>query len=205
VAERLEANGVFDVTIVERDRGRGELLASRLRHPLILNGDGTDLELLESEDISRSDVLVSVIDNDERNLFASLLARQLGVKRIIARVSKRANLRLFERIGIDSPISARGAAVASVLHQIQGGAARLLAVIEQGAGRILELAVPADYHPRALREMSSPRDSIVGAIQRSGDVIVPRGNDIVQPGDRLIVFSTEAAAARVRDFFTSTT
>jgi trk system potassium uptake protein TrkA len=205
VAERLEANAASDVAIIERDRERGELLASRLRHTLILNGDGTDLELLESEDISRSDVLVSVIDNDERNLFASLLARQLGVKRIIARVSKRANLRLFERVGIDIPISARGAAVASVLHHVQGGAARLLAVIEQGAGRILELDVPADYHPRALREMSSPRDSIVGAIQRPGGVIVPRGNDIVQPGDRLIVFSTEEAAARVRDFFMAKT
>lgn len=203
VAERLEANGVSEVAIIERDRERGELLASRLRHTLVLNGDGTDLELLESEDISRSDVLVSVIDNDERNLFASLLARQLGVKRIIARVGKRANLRLFERVGIDIPISARGAAVASVLHQIQGGAARLLAVIEQGAGRILELDVPADYPPRALREIASPRDSIVGAIQRAGGVIVPRGTDVVHPGDRLIVFSTEAAATRVRDFFTT--
>lgn len=204
VAERLEANGVFDVTIIERERERGELLASRLRHTLVLNGDGTDLELLESEDIRRTDVLVSVIDNDERNLFASLLGRQLGVKRIITRVGKRANLRLFERVGIDIPISARGAAVASVLHQIQGGAARLLAVIEQGAGRILEIDVPDDYQPRALREIAAPRDSIVGAIQRPGSVIVPRGNDLVQPGDRLIVFSTESAAARVRDFFTTT-
>lgn len=146
-----------------------------------------------------------MIDNDERNLFASLLARQLGVRRIIARVGKRANLRLFDRVGVDIPISARGAAVASLLHQIQGGAGRLLAVIEQGAGRILELDVPADYRPRALREIPSPRDSIVGAIRRPGGVIVPRGNDIVQPGDRLIVFSTEAAADRVRNFFTTTT
>lgn len=203
VAERLEANGVFEIAIIERDLHRGELLASRLRHSLVLNGDGTDLELLEAEDISRSDVLVSVIDNDERNLFASLLARQLGVKRIIARVGKRANLRLFDRVGVDVPISARAAAVASVLHQIQGGAGRLLAVIEQGAGRILELDVPADYRPRALREIPSPRDSIVGAIQRPDGVIVPGGSDIVQPGDRLIVFSTDAAADRVRDFFTT--
>ena len=203
VAERLEGNGVCNVAIIERDQARGELLASRLRHTLVLRGDGTDLELLEAEGIGRSDVLVSVIDNDERNLFASLLARQLGVKRIITRVSKRANLRLFERVGIDIAISARGAAVASVLHQIQGGATRLLAVIEQGAGRILELDVPVDYHPRALRDMPSPRDSIVGAILRPGGVLVPRGGDVVHPGDRLIVFSTEAAADRVRDFFTT--
>lgn len=202
LAERLEGSGAIHLVIIERDRRRGELLASRLRHTLILNGDGTDLELLETEDIGRSDVLVSVIDNDERNLFASLLARQLGIKRIITRVSKRANIRMFERVGVDIPISARGAAIASALHQIQGGAARLLAVIEQGAGRILEIDVPAHFQPQTLRELSSPRDSIVGAIRRTDGVIVPRGHDLVRPGDRLIVFSTEAAAARVRDFFT---
>ena len=202
VAERLETDEASDVVIIERSQQRGELLAARLRHTLVLSGDGTDLELLEAEDIGRSDVLVSVIDNDERNLFASLLARQLGVKRIITRVGKRANLRLFERVGIDIAISARGAAVASVLHQIQGGPARLLAVIEQGAGRILEIGVPSDFHPLALRDVGPPRDSIVGAILRPDGVIVPRGDDQVQPGDRLIVFSTDAAADRVRDFFT---
>jgi trk system potassium uptake protein TrkA len=180
------------------------MLAARLRRALVLHGDGTDLELLEAEDIGRSDVMVSVIDNDEKNLLASLLGRQLGVRRIITRVSKRANLRLFERVGIDVAISARGAAVASVLHQIEGGTSSLLAVLEQGAGRILELEVPAGYAARALRDVAPPRDSIVGAILRRGGAIVPRGDDRIEPGDHLLVFSTQEAADRVRDFFTST-
>jgi len=201
LAERLDTKTDLDVVIIERDPARGELLASRLRRALVLNGDGTDLELLESEDIGRSDVLVSVIDNDERNLLASLLGRQLGVRRILTRVSRRANLRLFERVGIDVALSARGAAVAWVLHQIQGGSTRLLAVVEQGAGRILELEVPAAYAARALRELDPPHNSIIGAILRGSEAIVPRGLDRVQPGDRLIVFTTHAAADRVRDYF----
>jgi trk system potassium uptake protein TrkA len=203
IAERLESVESIDVTVIERDPARGELIAARLRRALVLQGDGTDLELLEAEDISRSDVLVSVIDNDERNLFASLLARQMGVKRIITRVGRRANLKLFERVGIDIPISARGAAVASVLHQIQGGTTRLLAVVEQGAGRVLELDVPAGYTPRPLRELAPPLNSIVGAIVRQGAAIVPRGMDRIEPGDRLIVFTTYDAADRVRDYFTN--
>jgi trk system potassium uptake protein TrkA len=193
----------MDVTIIERDEHRGELLAGRLRHTLVLNGDGTDLGLLESEDLGRSDVLVSVIDNDERNLLASLLGRQLGVRRVITRVSRQANLRLFERVGIDVALSARGAAVASVLHQIAGGATRLLAVVEQGAGRILELEVPAGYAPRSLRDMDPPRNSIIGAIIRGSEAIIPRGQDRVQPGDRLFVFTTYAESGRVRDYFTT--
>ena len=202
LAERLDGTDRTEILVIERDPARGEMIAGRLRHALVLNGDGTDLELLESEDIGRSDVLVSVIDNDERNLFASLLGRQLGARRIITRVSKRANLRLFERVGIDVAVSARGAAVASVLHQIQGGATRLLALIEQGAGRILELDVPAGYAPRTLRDLAPPLNSIVGAIVRGSQAIVPRGNDRIEPGDRLLVFTTYEAADRVRDYFT---
>jgi trk system potassium uptake protein len=204
LAQRLERDGSsLKITIIERDHARGALLASLLKQTLVLNGDGTDLELLESEDVSRSDVLVSVIDNDERNLLASLLGRQLGVRRIITRVGKRANLRLFERVGIDVALSARGAAVASVLHHISGGSTRLLAVIEQGAGRILELDVPPGYTPRALRDLAAPLNSIIGAVVRGSRAFVPRGNDRVEPGDRLIVFTTYEVADQVRNYFTT--
>jgi trk system potassium uptake protein TrkA len=203
LAEGLDRTDGIQLRVVERDRTRGEMLAARLRRALVLTGDGTDLELLESEDIGRSDVLVSVIDNDEKNLLASLLGRQLGARRVITRVSKPANLRLFERVGVDVTISARGAAVASVLHELEGGASSLLAVLEEGEGRIIELEVPATYRARALRDLDRPRDSIVGAILRDGAVIVPRGDDRIEPGDRILVFSTRAAADRVRDFFRS--
>lgn len=203
LAERLDALSQIDLRVIEREEARGEMLAARLGRALVLRGDGTDLALLESEDIGRSDVLVSVIDNDEKNLLASLVGRQLGVRRIITRVSKPENLRLFERVGVDVAISARGAAVAAVLHEIEGGPTSLLAVLEQGEGRILEIEVPPNYPGRALRELEAPRDSIVGAILRGGQALVPRGTDRLQPGDRLLVFSTRAAADDVRTFFSS--
>jgi trk system potassium uptake protein TrkA len=202
LAEHLDTVPTISLRVIERDEQRGETLAARLHRALVLQGNGTDLALLESEDIGRSDVLVSVIDNDEKNLLASLLGRQLGVKRVITRVSEPANLRLFERVGVDVAISARGAAIAAVLHEVEGGPASLLAVLEQGEGRILELEVPPRYVGRALRDLGPPRDSIVGAILRAGRAIVPRGADRLLAGDRLIVFSTRSAADHVRSFFT---
>jgi trk system potassium uptake protein TrkA len=190
LAQRLDASSV-ELRIIESDQERGAMLAASLKHALVLNGDGTDLELLESEDIGRSDVLVSVIDNDERNLFASLLGRQLGVRRIITRVSRRANLRLFERVGIDVALSARGAAVTSLVHQIQGGRAHFL-------------AVPPGFRSRALMHMTAPPHSIVGAILRAGEVIIPRGPDEIRPNDRLIVFAAADAVSKVRDHFGTT-
>lgn len=202
LAQRLETAGGVDLRIIESDRARGEFLAASLGRALVLHGDGTDLELLESEQIGRSDVLVSVIDNDARNLFASLLARQLGVRKIVTRVSRPANLRLFERVGIDVALSARGAAVASVVHQIQGGRASLLAVLEEGQATVVELIVPPGYRPRALHELDPPEESIVGAILRGTEAIVPRGQDQIRPLDHLLVFTTAKSAGRVRDFFT---
>jgi trk system potassium uptake protein len=203
LAERLDSLRHVQLRIIERDQARGEMLAARLENALVLNGDGTDLALLESEDIGRSDVLISVIDNDEKNLLTSLLGRQLGVRRLITRVSKPANLRLFERVGVDVAISARGAAVASVLHQIEGGQASLLAVLEEGEGRILQLEVPPAYDSHTLKDLGLPRDSIVAAILRNERAIVPRGTDALRSGDRLIVFSTRAAADQVRTFFSA--
>jgi Trk K+ transport system NAD-binding subunit len=80
-----------------------------------------------------------------------------------------------------------------------------LAVLEQGAGRILELEVPDGYQPRELRNLAAPLNSIVGAIVRQSRAFVPRGNDRVEPRDRLIVFTTHEAADKVRDYFTQVT
>jgi trk system potassium uptake protein TrkA len=203
LAQRLDALPHITLRIIESDPERGAMLAATLRRALVLNGDGTDLELLESEEIGRSDVLVSVIDNDERNLFASLLGRQLGVRRVITRVSRPRNLHLFERVGIDVALSARGAAVNALVHQIQGGRAHLLAVLEEGQATIIEIAVPAGFRSRALMEMKPPPKSIVGAILRNGDIVVPRGPDRVHAGDRLIVFAAADSVGAVRDYFGS--
>jgi trk system potassium uptake protein TrkA len=204
LAERLEQSSTCRVRIVERDQARGEMLAARLKRTLVLNGDGTDLEFLESENVGRSDVLVCVIDNDERNLLASLLGRQLGVPKVVTRVGRPTNLRLFERVGIDVALSARGAAVASILHQITGGTSSLLAVVEHGEARVLELAVSPQFQPRPLKGIGAPADVIVGAILRGPDVIIPRGDDRIEPGDHLIIFSTREAEERVQAYFSGT-
>jgi trk system potassium uptake protein TrkA len=201
LAERLERSSNCEIRVMERDTARGEMLAARLSRTLVLNGDGTDLEFLESENVGRSDVLVCVIDNDERNLLSSLLGRQLGVPKIVTRVSRPTNLRLFERVGIDVALSARGAAVASILHQITGGTSSLLAVLEHGEARVLELTVSSGFEPRPLHRIGTPGDVIVGAILRGGQAIVPRGIDRIEPGDRIIVFSTREAADRVQAYF----
>ena len=97
--------------------------------------------------------------------------------------------------------AARGAAVASVVHQIDGGRASLLAVLEDGQAKVVELTVPAGYPQTALRDLQMPQESIVGTLLRTGDAIVPGGKDEIRAGDRLLICCTDAAAADVRDAF----
>jgi len=87
------------------------------------------------------------------------------------------------------------------VHDIQGGRARLLAVLEEGQATIVEIQVPAGFQARALMALTPPPQSIVGAILRGPEVIVPRGADEVRPGDRLIVFAAAGSVRLVRDYF----
>ena len=201
LAQRLDGADVIRLRVIERDRERGELLASTLRNALVLCGDGTDPELLEAEDIGRSDVLVSVIDNDERNLFASILGRQLGVGKVITRVSNWPNHRLFERVGVDVALSARGSAVTSVVHRIDGGRAVLLAVLQEGQARVLQVTVPEGFAATAVRDLGLPEESVIGSVLRGMEVIVPRGDARVEGGDHLLICCAEAAVGGVRDLF----
>ncbi|MDG2041157.1 MAG: NAD-binding protein, partial [Ilumatobacter sp.] len=185
---------------VRRD-SHGSRLAATLEDALVLQGDGTDLGLLESEEIGRSDVLVSVIDNDERNLLACLIGQQLGVGSVITRVSTPANLRLFELVGIDVALSARGAAVASVVHQIDGGRSSLLQVLEEGQARVVELTVPPQFQATALRHLKLPEDAVIGSIVRGANAIVPRGEDRIEAGDRLLICTTGLSDEELRTLF----
>jgi trk system potassium uptake protein TrkA len=133
LADNLEDANIR-VKVIERDAQRCQKLSENLSDTLIINGDGTDLALLNEEDISASDVVVSVTNNDEKNLLCSLLAKQLGVKRVISRVTKNANIPLFEHVGIDIALSDKIAALNEVKNSVSGGKVDILATVEQGKG-----------------------------------------------------------------------
>ena len=102
-------------------------------------------------------------------------------------VTTAANRRVFERVGIDVPLSARAAATEAVMHMIRHKEADLLATIGEGHGEVLEITVPEGFTPTALKELPMPPDSIVAALVRRNEAIVPGGATLVGPGDRCLV------------------
>lgn len=199
VAAGLEDAG-WSVKLIEQSRPRCEEIAATLSG-LVLHGDGSDLDLLQSERIAEVPVLVAVTSNDEKNLLISLLAKSLGVGRIITRADNLANERLFEKVGIDVVRSSRGAAVRTVLRMVDTAGSELLAELEHGDAQVLELVLPEDLPPVRLMNMKSGLLGIIGAIVRRGRVIIPAGRDHVEGGDHLLVFCMSAEEENVRNFF----
>jgi trk system potassium uptake protein TrkA len=200
LAQRLEKEKVT-VVIIENNYDRCEYLANNLKHALILNGDGTDLELLQSEQIGQSDVLVSVTNNDEKNLLCSLLGKQLGVNKVLTRVEKTVNMRLFETVGIDVALSPKASSINEVLNITTISDIDILAIVDSGRGEVLELIVSEDFEDTKVKDLNMPFKAIIGAVIRSRKVIVPKGDSVIQPSDRLIVFTTKEDSTKVLKYF----
>lgn len=199
VARGLKDAG-WRVRIIEADRARAERIAPTVK-ALVIHGDGTDLDLLEQEQVGEDSVVVAVTSNDEKNLLASLVAKSLGVPRIVTRADSLQNERLFDRVGIDVVRSARGAAMESVLRSIDENRSQMLAEVEHGDAEVLDLELPLGVRPVPLAQIHQPVFAIVGAIVRAGRVIIPKGTDELRPGDHILVFCTRSDEAQVRKFF----
>ena len=191
----------FKTKIVERDEKRCEFLSEQLSETLIINGDGTDLELLNEENIDSSDVVVSVTNNDEKNLLCSLLTKQLGVRRVISRVSKVTNAALFEKVGVDIAISTQVAALNEIKSNLCGTNIGILATVEQGQGEVLRILLPQTCETIKIMDMKMPVKGIVGVIQRRNRIIIPNGNTQIMGGDNLIIFTLSENAAAIRKYF----
>lgn len=200
LAKSLEAMKIR-TKIIEKNLDRCHCMSEELSNTLILNGDGTDLKLLDEEDIGSCDVVISVTNNDERNLLCSLLAKQLGVKRVIARVSKVLNIPLFERVGIDIAISAKNSALNEVRNDLQENDVDILATVEQGQGEVLEIGVLPEFNGKKIMELRFPCRAIIGVIERKKTVIIPTGLTEVRAGDVLIIFTKAEDAQTIKEFF----
>lgn len=191
----------LNIKIIEKNEKRCEELAEELENTLVINGDGTDLELLNEENINSSDVVVSVTNNDEKNLLCSLLVKQLGVKRVVSRVSKLTNASLFEKVGIDITISSINAALKEIKSNLCGTNIGILATVEQGKGEVLRIILPEGFKSTKIMDLKLPAKGIVGIVQRRNRIIIPNGTTQLMNDDNLIIFTTCENAPAIREYF----
>jgi trk system potassium uptake protein TrkA len=188
LAHRMEQANI-KVKIIEHNESRCNYLADNLKKSLVLHADGTDLALLEEESLGKMDVVICVTDNDEKNLLCSLLVKQLGAKRVVARVENLHNARLFERVGIDIVVSPWESAMKEVLNRFQSKDVDLLALVERGKGEVVRLTIPSDFPDTKVMDLRFPENSIIGIIKRQKKYLIPKGSTTICANDRLKIFT----------------
>lgn len=202
LAHMLEREGV-QPTVIERSRERCVALAERLERGLVLHGDATDLDLLAQEGIAETGGLAAVTSEDETNLLASLLAKHLGARKVIALLKRAEYIPLVTRIGIDAAVSPRLSTANRILQHVRGGRIVSMAVMERNQAEAMEFEVVegSDVEGRRVTEIPLPRGSILGSIQRGEEVIIPRGDTRIERGDRVMVFALPAAIDETTELF----
>ena len=201
LALALEKAGM-SVRVIERDEARARYVASQLRWGFVLHDEGISRDFLLQERVDRSDAFVAVTGDDRANLLAAMYARQLGARMTIAGVSSGEFAPLADALGVDMTISPRMLAAEAILRFVRRGEIVDVALLESGA-EMIELRVPPHSRVtgRPLSEVGFPEGAIVAALLRDGDVVIPTGREILEPGDDAVVFTVEDAIEEVERLF----
>ncbi|MBS3976593.1 MAG: Trk system potassium transporter TrkA [Syntrophomonadaceae bacterium] len=202
LAKLLERKNL-SIKLLEKDVNKCMEITNQLNKVMVLNGDGTDIHLLEQENVGKSDLFVAVTDDDKVNLLVSLLAKELGAKKTIAQIRRSDYISLVERVGIDVAISPRTLVASAILKYIRKGGIVSVSLWQGGGAETMEIIVPDHLAilGKPLQSYKFPRSALIGAIVRANKVIIPSGSDVLLAGDLIIVFALPEAVSKVEQFF----
>lgn len=188
LAERLADYG-SEVKIIERDRKRCHYLTNKLRKVMVINGDGTNVQLLVDEDIDRMDAFVTCTGFDEENLLLALTAKNHGVEDVISKVSHESYKDLISKLGIDMVLNPLDITASFLLRAIRGSHRVLSSVLLQGQAELMEIFASdrISMLGKPVKDLKLPDYVIVAAIRRGSTTIIPDGNTVIQDGDRVII------------------
>ena len=186
LAKKLSDFGMA-VKIIERNMERCRYLSAHLRGAMVLNGDATDLTLLEDENLGQMDAVVTCTGFDEDNLLLALTAKNHNVKHVIAKVSRASYAEIITDLGIDMALNPLDITTSEILRFVQGYSKVLSSQIIQGQAEIMEfIAAPGTkVIDKPLKSLDLPGGMLFAAIHRKGKVIIPGGSDVIKPGDRV--------------------
>jgi trk system potassium uptake protein TrkA len=203
LAENLEKRD-FQVKIIEQNEDRCRQIAERCDRALVLRGDATYQDLLIEENVAEMDTFIAVTEDEETNVMISLLAKKLGVRRVITLVNKVGYSPLVHSIGVDVVVSPRLVAVNKIMQFLRRGKILSISSLPEENAEAFEAVAleTSDIVGRPLRELEFPKDAIMGAIVRGPEVLIPNGSTVIQPGDRVMIFALTSAIKDVEKALT---
>jgi trk system potassium uptake protein TrkA len=208
LASALEKD--YQVKLIEHNKRRAEIVADQLDRTLVLSGDATDEELLESENVDEMDLFVALTNDDENNIMSALLAKRMGARRVVALINRRSYADLVQGGQIDVAISPAQATIGTLLARIRRGDVVAVHSLRRGAAEALELVAHGDEKTckvigKRVEDIPLPRGAAVGAIvravggtpeamadlaprERESQVLMAHHDTVIMPDDHVIVF-----------------
>ena len=202
LAAQLSEEGVH-CKLVEPDESRSRRAVNALNKVLVLRGEATEAELLLSEGIDEMDGFVAVSDDEEMNLTSSLLARHHGARKTIALIKRPNYVPLASVIGVDAAVSPRLSTARAIMRYFDKDNALSFTDLEDSEAEVMELRARerSAIVGKPLATLDFPRHALIAAIIKPYQVVVPRGSDVVEPDDQVLVFALPKAMRAVQKLF----
>ena len=205
LAKALEND--HQVKLVDHNIHQAREVAEKLDKTIVIHGDVSDRDLLTEENIEEIDLFLAVTNNDEANIISGMLAKKLGVRRVIALVNNQSYVELIQLNGIDVAISADSITTSHLLHHSRQGDTVKAVTLRRGAAEAMEMVVHGSENTseiigKRLVDIPWPDDITVGAIIRNEEVIIAHRDTIIEAEDHVIFFLTDPnSASKVAELF----
>lgn len=176
------------VCFIERVKARAEYIAQAISAP-VLHGDGTDPGMLKEARADKADTFVALTSFDDVNIISSQIAKDVfKVKRIVAKVNNPKNLKIFASLGVDVPIDSTSILSRIVEEEASFSDFMNLLSIKRGKLSIVRLDLPENSPVigKKIKDIKLPEDTVLVSILRGDEVIIPKGNKSLFPGDEVI-------------------
>ena len=208
LANILDRMGIR-LKIIEHSEERCRLISERFPRVTVICGDGTDSELLESENLTASDAFISLTDRDEENLIISLYAMQQGLGKVITKCNRQSYAGIVRSLGLDSVISPKFVTASHILHVVrgmqnsQGSVMNSLHRIADGGAEAMEFTVGPGTRSLnvPLKELKLRPGVLLAVIVRGKDIIIPEGSSFLREGDQVIIIARDGGVLDLNDIY----
>lgn len=194
-----------DVRIIEKDYERCKELSALYPEATVINGNISDQDVFEEENIAYTDAIITTTQSEELNILAGVYAKSKGVKRAVAVIDKLNYTTLATNLGIDSCISAKLSSVDAILKFIRKGNIKNVYTIFEGQAEAIEFIVSSSNQNiigKKIMDLKLPEGCLIITVQRNRKTIIPTGSFVIEEGDSLITFVAHDEISRLEELFT---
>jgi trk system potassium uptake protein TrkA len=193
----------MNIKIIERDRELCNILSDKVPNALIINADGSDMDVLKEEGIQDADAFVAVTDSSEANIFACLAAKRFGVRKTIAEVENLDYIPMAEGLDIGTVLNKKTIAASYIYQMLLDASVRGVHNLTSADAEIVEFYAKEGSHitKRKVKDLNLPEEANIGGIVRAGEGILVNGDTRIIADDLVVVFCKSHVIRNLERFF----